>query len=66
MIKVHLGLSEVTFVEGCLHIRGGLYRGAGVAFIEGCPHSRGGLYEGCPHSRGGLYRGVSSRQGWPL
>ena len=52
-------MSGVAFIEGCPHIRGGLYSWAvltsGVAFIEGCPHVRGGLY-----------RGVSSHQGWPL
>ena len=28
--------SGVAFIEGCPHVRGGLY--------EGCPHVRGGLY----------------------
>ena len=26
-ISVHLGLSEVVFIEGCPHVRGGLYEG---------------------------------------
>ena len=67
--RVHLGLSEVAFIEVCPHIRGGLYRGvltSGVAFIEVCPHIRGGLYRGVSSHQGGLYRGVSSHQGWPL
>ena len=51
--------SGVAFIEGCPHVRGGLYRG--VSSCQGWP-----LYlEGCPHVRGGLYRGVSSCQGWP-
>ena len=35
---MHLGLSKVAFIEGCPHVRGGLY--------EGCPQVRGVLYEG--------------------
>ena len=25
--RVHLGLTEVAFIEGCPHVRGGLYEG---------------------------------------
>ena len=69
-----------VLIEGCPHVRGGLYEGlhctyrggvltSGVAFMRGTTV----LIEGCPHVRGGhyeglhcTYRGVSSRQGWPL
>ena len=33
--RVHLGLSKVAFIEGCPHIRGGLYRG--VSSHQGWP-----------------------------
>ena len=48
-------MSGVSYIEGCPHVRGGLYRGES---------SHQGW--GYPHVRGGLYRGVSSCQGWPL
>ena len=36
----HLGLNKAAFIEGCLHVRGGFYRGAssrelGVSFMRG-------------------------------
>ena len=63
-------MSGLPFIEGCPHVRGGLYRG--VSSRQGWPLQRGVLtsgvafIEGCPHASGGLYRGVSSRQGWLL
>ena len=27
LLRVYLGLSEVAFIEGCPHVRGGLYEG---------------------------------------
>ena len=36
--------SGVSFIEGCPHIRGGLY--------EGCLHVRGGLYRGVSSRQG--------------
>ena len=33
--RMHLGLSEVAFIEGCPHVRGGLYRG--VSSRQGWP-----------------------------
>ena len=71
--RVHLGLTEVAFIEGCPQVRGGLCEGCPHVrggLYEGCPHVRGGgvltiigvaFIEGCPHIRGGLYRGVSSQ-----
>ena len=72
----------MAFIEGCPHVRGGLYRGvssltlgvafmrgvltSGVAFVEGVLTLGVAFIEGCPHVRGGLYRGVSSHQGWLL
>ena len=48
----------VAFIEGCPHVRGGLYRGgvlkSGVAFIGGVLTSGVAFIEGCPHVRGGL------------
>ena len=57
-----LGFSKVAFIEGCPHVRGGLYRGVssrqlGVAFWDSpkWPLQRGVLtsgvafIEGCPH-----------------
>ena len=37
--RVHLGLSKVTFIEGCSHVRGGLYDGflCIVVFKLECP-----------------------------
>ena len=54
--RVHLGLREVAFIEGCLHVRGGGVLTSGVAFVEGCLHVRGGLYEVVP-----LYTGNRAR-----
>ena len=42
--RAHLGLCEVACIEGCPHIRGGLYRG--------CPHIRSGLYRGVSSHQG--------------
>ena len=37
--RVHLGLSEVAFIEGCPHVRGGFYQGCGdvicISFAQG-------------------------------
>ena len=46
--RVHLGLSKVAFIEGCPHVRGGLYRGVFHCIImvqldlKATPHINGG------------------------